>query len=153
MPQWYSPPVPRKYHRPIVTTPADISRGWQPYNVTWVALNARSPAERSVTYAVYSTSPHSVVGETYLLVGCSNLGGVYGNQVFRANDRPLCVLFTLALASPRAECQVSTSMGSRPITRCDLERDYHPSDCAVQAIEQVERASLGQVDCRRARGL
>lgn len=24
-------------------------------------------------------------------VGCSNLGGVYGNQVFRANDRPLYV--------------------------------------------------------------
>ncbi|KAK4688629.1 hypothetical protein P7C73_g1472, partial [Tremellales sp. Uapishka_1] len=24
-----------------------------------------------------------------LLLGCSNLGGVYGNQVFRANDKPL----------------------------------------------------------------
>jgi len=35
---------------------SDRYRGWQPYNVTWVALNARSPAERSITYAVYSGS-------------------------------------------------------------------------------------------------
>ncbi|WVQ75366.1 hypothetical protein IAR50_004985 [Cryptococcus sp. DSM 104548] len=48
---------------------------WQSFNVTWVALNARTPAERSITYAVY--------------IGCSNLGGVYGSQVFRASDAPL----------------------------------------------------------------
>ncbi|KAL1412249.1 hypothetical protein Q8F55_003260 [Vanrija albida] len=60
------------YAAMVVTAAAPV---WQSYNVTWVALNARSPAERSITYAVY--------------IGCSNLGGVYGNQVFRQNDKPL----------------------------------------------------------------
>ncbi|WVQ82083.1 hypothetical protein IAT38_004211 [Cryptococcus sp. DSM 104549] len=61
------------FYAAMVVTAAAPS--WQAFNVTWVALNARTPAERSITYAVY--------------IGCSNLGGVYGNQVFRANDAPL----------------------------------------------------------------
>ncbi|TYJ55196.1 hypothetical protein B9479_004130 [Cryptococcus floricola] len=61
------------FYAAMVVTAAAPS--WQSFNVTWVALNARTPAERSITYAVY--------------IGCSNLGGVYGSQVFRASDAPL----------------------------------------------------------------
>ncbi|KAL4909684.1 major facilitator superfamily domain-containing protein [Aspergillus multicolor] len=49
--------------------------GWQPINVTWLSRNFRTPQKRAVAYAVY--------------IGCSNLGGTYGNQVFRASDSPL----------------------------------------------------------------
>ncbi|KAL2841006.1 major facilitator superfamily domain-containing protein [Aspergillus pseudoustus] len=49
--------------------------GWQPINVTWLSLNFKTPQKRAVAYAVY--------------IGCSNLGGTYGNQVFRASDAPL----------------------------------------------------------------
>ncbi|KAL4887586.1 major facilitator superfamily domain-containing protein [Aspergillus karnatakaensis] len=48
---------------------------WQPINVTWLSLNFKTPQKRAVAYAVY--------------IGCSNLGGTYGNQVFRASDAPL----------------------------------------------------------------
>ncbi|KAL5341679.1 major facilitator superfamily domain-containing protein [Aspergillus crustosus] len=47
----------------------------QPINVTWLSLNFKTPQKRAVAYAVY--------------IGCSNLGGTYGNQVFRARDAPL----------------------------------------------------------------
>ncbi|KAJ0420811.1 major facilitator superfamily domain-containing protein [Aspergillus carlsbadensis] len=53
----------------------DASPGWQPINVTWLSLNFKTPQKRAVAYAVY--------------IGCSNLGGTYGNQVFRASDAPL----------------------------------------------------------------
>ncbi|KAI8964039.1 MFS general substrate transporter [Daldinia sp. FL1419] len=49
--------------------------GWQPLNVTWLSLNQKTPQKRAVAYAVY--------------IGCSNLGGTYGNQVFRGSDSPL----------------------------------------------------------------
>ncbi|OQE10556.1 hypothetical protein PENVUL_c004G00909 [Penicillium vulpinum] len=48
---------------------------WQPINVTWLSLNFKTPQKRAIAYAVY--------------IGCSNLGGTYGNQVFRASDAPL----------------------------------------------------------------
>ena len=48
---------------------------WQPINVTWLCLNSKTPQHRAIAYAVY--------------IGCSNLGGTYGNQVFRASDAPL----------------------------------------------------------------
>ncbi|RKU43065.1 hypothetical protein DL546_000705 [Coniochaeta pulveracea] len=48
---------------------------WQPLNVTWLALNFDTPQRRAIAYAVY--------------IGCSNLGGTYGNQVFRGSDAPL----------------------------------------------------------------
>ncbi|KAL4996638.1 major facilitator superfamily domain-containing protein [Aspergillus recurvatus] len=48
---------------------------WQPINVTWLSRNFKTPQKRAVAYAVY--------------IGCSNLGGTYGNQVFRASDAPL----------------------------------------------------------------
>ncbi|OTB18984.1 hypothetical protein K445DRAFT_54466 [Daldinia sp. EC12] len=49
--------------------------GWQPLNVTWLSLNQKTPQKRAIAYAVY--------------IGCSNLGGTYGNQVFRGSDAPL----------------------------------------------------------------
>ncbi|KAK1764342.1 MFS general substrate transporter [Phialemonium atrogriseum] len=48
---------------------------WQPLNVVWLALNFKTPQKRAIAYAVY--------------IGCSNLGGTYGNQVFRGSDAPL----------------------------------------------------------------
>ncbi|KAJ5781159.1 Major facilitator superfamily domain general substrate transporter [Penicillium paradoxum] len=48
---------------------------WQPINVTWLSLNFKTPQKRAIAYAVY--------------IGCSHLGGTYGNQVFRASDAPL----------------------------------------------------------------
>ncbi|KAF2023236.1 MFS general substrate transporter [Setomelanomma holmii] len=48
---------------------------WQSINVTWLSLNQKSPQRRAIAYAVY--------------IGCSNLGGTYGNQVFRGSDAPL----------------------------------------------------------------
>ncbi|KAI4867270.1 MFS general substrate transporter [Hypoxylon rubiginosum] len=48
---------------------------WQPLNVTWLSLNQKTPQKRAIAYAVY--------------IGCSNLGGTYGNQVFRGSDAPL----------------------------------------------------------------
>ncbi|OJJ04012.1 hypothetical protein ASPVEDRAFT_891270 [Aspergillus versicolor CBS 583.65] len=46
----------------------------RPINVTWLSRNFATPQKRAVAYAVY--------------IGCSNLGGTYGNQVFRASDAP-----------------------------------------------------------------
>ncbi|KAJ5496516.1 Major facilitator superfamily domain general substrate transporter [Penicillium fimorum] len=51
------------------------SPNWQPINVTWLSLNFNTPQKRAIAYAIY--------------IGCSNLGGTYGNQVFRASDAPL----------------------------------------------------------------
>ncbi|KAL3435301.1 major facilitator superfamily domain-containing protein [Aspergillus tetrazonus] len=48
---------------------------WQPINVTWLSRNFETPQKRAVAYAIH--------------MGCSNLGGTYGNQVFRASDAPL----------------------------------------------------------------
>ncbi|KAI1074120.1 MFS general substrate transporter [Whalleya microplaca] len=48
---------------------------WQSLNVTWLSLNSATPQKRAIAYAVY--------------IGCSNLGGTYGNQVFRGSDAPL----------------------------------------------------------------
>lgn len=73
------------YHLPV-TTQASWSfyaayvftvaaPSWQPLNVTWLSLNAKTPQKRAIAYAVY--------------IGCSNLGGTYGNQVFRGSDAPL----------------------------------------------------------------
>ncbi|CAI7581248.1 unnamed protein product [Penicillium crustosum] len=73
----YSLPVTSKaswsfYAAYLVTQSAP---NWQPINVTWLSLNFQTPQKRAVAYAVY--------------IGCSNLGGTYGNQVFRASDAPL----------------------------------------------------------------
>ncbi|KAL3473945.1 major facilitator superfamily domain-containing protein [Aspergillus californicus] len=73
----YSLPVTSKaswsfYAAYLVTQAAPT---WQPINVTWLSLNFKTPQKRAVAYAVY--------------IGCSNLGGTYGNQVFRASDAPL----------------------------------------------------------------
>ncbi|KAL5408500.1 hypothetical protein PMIN03_006469 [Paraphaeosphaeria minitans] len=61
------------FYAALVITNAAPS--WQPLNVTWLSLNSKSPQHRAIAYAVY--------------IGCSNLGGTYGNQVFRGSDAPL----------------------------------------------------------------
>jgi MFS family permease len=73
----YHLPVTQKgswaFYAALVVTGAAPS--WQPINVTWLSLNQKSPQRRAIAYAVY--------------IGCSNLGGTYGNQVFRGSDAPL----------------------------------------------------------------
>ncbi|KAH7074042.1 major facilitator superfamily domain-containing protein [Paraphoma chrysanthemicola] len=73
----YHLPVTQKgswaFYAALVVTGA--APGWQPINVTWLSLNQKSPQRRAIAYAVY--------------IGCSNLGGTYGNQVFRGSDAPL----------------------------------------------------------------
>ncbi|SPO06183.1 related to nicotinamide mononucleotide permease [Cephalotrichum gorgonifer] len=73
----YSLPVTSKsswsFYAAYVITQA--SPGWQPINVTWLSLNFKTPQKRAIAYAIY--------------IGCSNLGGTYGNQVFRGSDAPL----------------------------------------------------------------
>ncbi|VUC26933.1 unnamed protein product [Clonostachys rosea] len=54
---------------------ATAAPGWQSINVTWLALNAKTPQKRAISYAIY--------------IACSNLGGTYGNQFFRGDDAPL----------------------------------------------------------------
>lgn len=61
------------FYAALVITNAAPS--WQALNVTWLSLNSKSPQHRAIAYAVY--------------IGCSNLGGTYGNQVFRGSDAPL----------------------------------------------------------------
>lgn len=73
---YYLPVTQRKswsFYAALVVTQA--APGWQPLNVTWLSLNQKTPQRRAITYAVY--------------IGCSNLGGTYGNQVFRGSDAPL----------------------------------------------------------------
>ena len=73
----YHLPVTQKgswaFYAALVVTGA--APGWQPLNVTWLSLNQKTPQRRAIAYAVY--------------IGCSNLGGTYGNQVFRGSDAPL----------------------------------------------------------------
>lgn len=73
----YHLPVTQKgswaFYAALVVTNA--SPTWQAINVTWLSLNQKSPQHRAIAYAVY--------------IGCSNLGGTYGNQVFRGSDAPL----------------------------------------------------------------
>ncbi|KAH6654748.1 major facilitator superfamily domain-containing protein [Truncatella angustata] len=73
------------YHLPVTTKSSwsfyaayvvtQASPSWQPINVTWLSLNTKTPQQRAIAYAIY--------------IGCSNLGGTYGNQVFRGSDAPL----------------------------------------------------------------
>lgn len=47
---------------------------WHPINGSWLSMNSRSPAERSVTMAVF--------------VMAANCGGIIGGQLFQAGDAP-----------------------------------------------------------------
>ncbi|THY34680.1 alternative sulfate transporter [Aureobasidium pullulans] len=47
---------------------------WHPVNGSWLSMNARSPAERSITMAMF--------------VSAANLGGIIGGQLFQADDAP-----------------------------------------------------------------
>lgn len=64
-------------------------RSWQPINVSWLALDFKTSQKRAIAYAVYSKTKPSrrrtcaKISSNPLAVGCSNLAGTYGNQVFR----------------------------------------------------------------------
>lgn len=47
---------------------------WHPVNGSWLAMNSRSPAERSITMAIFVTA--------------ANCGGIIGSQLFQSSDAP-----------------------------------------------------------------
>lgn len=46
----------------------------EPINGSWLSINAASPAERSITLALF--------------VGATNVGGIFGSQLFQPGDAP-----------------------------------------------------------------
>lgn len=58
----------------LLTCALSVQTLWHPVNGAWLAMNSRSPAERSVTMAVF--------------VMAANCGGIIGGQLFQAGDSP-----------------------------------------------------------------
>ncbi|GAB7352530.1 hypothetical protein MBLNU459_g2923t2 [Dothideomycetes sp. NU459] len=58
----------------LLTLALSVSFVWHPVNGSWLSLNARSPADRSVTMAMF--------------VMAANAGGIVGGQLFQASDAP-----------------------------------------------------------------
>lgn len=52
-----------------------IACSWHPINGSWMAMNAKSAGERSITLAI--------------MIMSANSGGIIGSQYFRAGDAPL----------------------------------------------------------------
>lgn len=59
----------------LLLTAYMFSQIWHPLNGSWMALNARSAGERSITMAV--------------LIMSANAGGIIGSQYFQESDAPL----------------------------------------------------------------
>ncbi|KAF2237340.1 alternative sulfate transporter [Viridothelium virens] len=59
----------------ILTLAISVSSIWHPVNGSWMALNARSAGERSITLAVFIMS--------------ANCSGIIGSQLFQQSDGPL----------------------------------------------------------------
>ncbi|KAL1302327.1 hypothetical protein AAFC00_002737 [Neodothiora populina] len=58
----------------LLTCALAVQYIWHPVNGAWLSMNSRSPAERSVTMAMFVMS--------------ANLGGIVGAQIFQAEDAP-----------------------------------------------------------------
>jgi hypothetical protein len=52
-----------------------FSNVWHPCNASWVALNARTPGERSIRMA--------------MMIMSANAAGIIGSQLFQSDDGPL----------------------------------------------------------------
>lgn len=50
---------------------------WHPVNGSWMALNARSASERSITMALF--------------IMAANASGIIGSQLFQSSDKPLYI--------------------------------------------------------------
>ena len=59
----------------LLITAYMFSQIWHPVNGSWMALNARSAGERSITMAI--------------LIMSANTAGIIGSQFFQAKDAPL----------------------------------------------------------------
>ncbi|KAK3694525.1 major facilitator superfamily domain-containing protein [Podospora appendiculata] len=59
----------------FLTLAVAFSAAWHPIHGAWIALNARSAGQRSITMAVF--------------IMAANLAGVIGGQMFQAEDAPL----------------------------------------------------------------
>ncbi|CAK7221697.1 hypothetical protein SEUCBS140593_004654 [Sporothrix eucalyptigena] len=59
----------------ILVASIAFSSPWHPVNGSWMASNARSAGERSITLAIFIMS--------------ANASGIIGSQVFQAKDKPL----------------------------------------------------------------
>ncbi|CAI6043051.1 unnamed protein product [Clonostachys chloroleuca] len=58
----------------IITVVYAFSFNWHPINGSWMALNAKSAGERSITMAI--------------LIMAANASGIVGGQIFQASDAP-----------------------------------------------------------------
>lgn len=66
---------------------------WHPVNGSWLSINARTPAERSITMgkpnlALHNRSPDTDKTTTAMFVSAANSGGIVGSQLFQASDSP-----------------------------------------------------------------
>jgi hypothetical protein len=69
----------------LLLTAYMFSQIWHPLNGSWMALNARSAGERSITMAV--------------LIMAANAAGIIGSQYFQASDAPLYPIGWTAIVS------------------------------------------------------
>lgn len=58
----------------LLTLALSVETIWHPVNGSWLAVNSRSPAERSITMAMF--------------IMAANAGGIIGSQLFQASDSP-----------------------------------------------------------------
>lgn len=58
----------------LLTLALSVETIWHPVNGSWLAINSRSPAERSITMAMF--------------VMAANAGGIIGSQLFQSSDSP-----------------------------------------------------------------
>jgi len=58
----------------LLTLALSVENIWHPINGSWLALNSRSPAERSITMAMFITA--------------ANAAGIIGSQLFQSSDSP-----------------------------------------------------------------
>ncbi|KAL1984909.1 hypothetical protein VTN96DRAFT_8568 [Rasamsonia emersonii] len=59
----------------LLTLAITVSTIWHPVNGSWMALNARTAGERSITLAIF--------------IMAANSSGIVGSQLFQASDAPL----------------------------------------------------------------
>ncbi|KAF7551472.1 hypothetical protein G7Z17_g4976 [Cylindrodendrum hubeiense] len=59
----------------ILICALSFAQNWHPVNSSWVALNAGTPGERSISMAI--------------MIMSANTGGIIGSQIFQAKDGPL----------------------------------------------------------------
>ncbi|KAK3905782.1 hypothetical protein C8A05DRAFT_30412 [Staphylotrichum tortipilum] len=101
----------------ILVTATAFQANWHAVNGSWMALNARSAGERSVTLAIFVMS--------------ANIAGIIGSQVFQAKDAPLYYTgwtVIVALISVALFCSIVANLQYRLLNKFQKrtgEARYH----------------------------